>query len=1018
MNQEMYDNSIAIIGMSGYFPKAKNTQEFWEKLINGEDCITRFTDEELQAEGEDPSLLQKTNYVRAKGTIDYPESFDAGFFGISPAEAMTIDPQQRIFLELCWSSIEDAGINLDKEDREIGVFGAGGMSTYLLHNLSKNPHLFQENDRYQLMLGNDKDYLSTRVSYKLNLSGPSMTIQTACSSSLVAVHTACQSLLNGECDMALAGGVSVSFPHKRGYLYHKGMILSPDGHCKPFDADAEGTVEGTGAGVVLLKRLEDAVNDNDRIYAVIRGSAINNDGAEKVGYTAPSVNQQAAVIREAMDIAGVDSSEISYVETHGTGTPLGDPIEIAALIKAFRQQTDKIGYCAIGSLKSNIGHLNSAAGIASLIKVALSLKNECIPASLHFTAPNPKIPFEKSPFLVNNQTRKWERGNKSRFAGISSFGIGGTNAHLILEEAPIPFKTIQSNRPWHALTISAKTEEAAIRNSMNLKDFLEKKKDIDISDVAFTLQTGRKEHEFRQSFICRTLEDATKVISEHSNQVSLASNNSKVVWMFSGQGSQHVGMAREIYASEPIFKREFDACCEILRPHLLGQDLHDLIFAETNERERLESKLKNTAFAQPALFTLEYSLAKLLMSWGMKPEAMLGHSVGEYVAATLAEVMSLQDALAVIAFRGRLMQSLPEGSMLSVVLNENELQKRLERYSELSIAAINTINNCVVSGPTDAIEVFRELLEKEGISSKLLHTSHAFHSAMMNPILEQFTEFLRGIKFAEPSRPFMSNVTGKWITKEQACSPNYWAKHLRETVRFTSMIQFLEKEGFSQFVEVGPGQSLSSLTRQIIKSASTVPLLPSVRENIEDDAHLMRAIGKLWCSGIHVDWPALYEDEIREKVELPLYSFDRQLYSFDTSQLVNLKREDAQKTETLKSTIYKERQNIKTEYVPPENELELVLAEFWQDLFHVNPIGRNDDFFELGGNSLMAIQLLGRVKSIFQVEVSVNELFKNPTVEGLAYQVLEGIEVLTEEQAEEIERILSSRLLEVNSNEN
>ncbi|QWU15607.1 Acyl transferase domain-containing protein [Paenibacillus sophorae] len=1012
MSQENHENSIAIVGLSGYFPKARNTQEFWQRLITETECITRLTDEELLADGEDPELLGHPNYVRAKGIIDDPEAFDAGFFGISPAEATMVDPQHRLFLECCWSAIEDAGMNLDTESRAIGVFGAGGMSTYLLHNLTQNPRLLRENDSYQLMLGNDKDYIATRVSFKLNLSGPSISVQTACSSSLVAVHMACQSLLNGECDMALAGGASVSFPHKRGYVYQKGMVLSSDGHCRPFDAKAEGTVEGTGVGVVLLKRLEDAIEDNDRIYSVIRGSAINNDGSEKIGYTAPSVDKQAAVISEALYIAGVDPSEISYVEAHGTGTPLGDPIEITALTKAFRQHTDRVGYCAIGSLKSNLGHLNSAAGIAGLIKVALSLKNECIPASLHYSTPNPNIDFEHSPFFVNTRIAPWKIGQDTRFAGISSFGIGGTNVHMVLSEAPTPVKSTPSQRRAHTLMISAKTKDSVLRYALELQKFLETNKDTDLADVAFTLQTGRREFEYRRAVVGRTVEEAIAQLADGSQRLEAADQASQMVWMFSGQGSQHVGMAREIYASEPTFRREFDACCDMLRPHLEGQDIKRLIFAEPEEEEKAAAELRNTAIAQPALFVVEYSLARLLLSWGMEPAAMLGHSIGEYVAATLAGVMSLQDALALVTHRGRLMQGLPRGSMLSVALAEHDLLPRLNQHLDLDIAAINSKSSCVVSGPTTAVEAFKASLEAEGISSTMLHTSHAFHSAMMEPILASFTELVRGIRLTPPAKPFLSNVTGTWITQEQACSSQYWALHLREAVRFASMIEFLEGEGFTHFVEVGPGQVLTSLARQTLKNASAVPVLPSVREKQGDAARLMGALGTLWSAGLQMDWSSLYNEETRVKVDLPLYSFDRQTYSLNAGASMPVRH--AEQAPVAKPKAYQERRNIKNDYVEPENELEMIIAEIWQDLFQVSPIGREDDFFELGGNSLMGIQLLGRIKSIFKVEVSVSNLFESPTIGSLASQVLDKLDTLTEEEAEEVQQTLATLLIGVN----
>ncbi|WP_050570231.1 type I polyketide synthase [Dickeya dadantii] len=1007
MNQGNYEHSIAVIGLSGYFPQSRNVEEFWQWLIRGKECISHFTDEELIADGEDPQLLNNPDYVRAKGTITEPEYFDASFFGISPAEAALIDPQHRLFLECCWHAIEDSGCNLDAAGA-VGVFGSAGMSTYLLHHLTQNPSLLREYDSYQLMLGNDKDYIATRVSFKLNLSGPSISVQTACSSSLVAVHLACQSLLNGECDMALAGGASVSFPHSRGYLYQKGMIFSPDGHCRPFDKHAAGTVEGNGAGVVLLKRLEDAIADNDRICAVIRGSAINNDGAEKIGYTAPSVVRQTEVISEALDIAGVDAGHISYVETHGTGTPLGDPIEIAALTNAFRQHTDKIRYCALGSLKSNLGHLNSAAGVAGLIKVVLSLKNKYIPASLNYSTPNPNIDFDNSPFYVNSCSTPWTSSKDTRCAAVSSFGIGGTNAHIVLSEAPSSINTIPSLRQSHILTISAKTKNSVVRYCNDLQHFLQKNRDLALEDIAFTMQTGRQEFEYRRAIVGNTIDEVITKLADTVDNVGSIEHKNRMVWMFSGQGSQHIGMAREVYSSEPFFHNEFDRCCALLEPHLAGKDIRQAIFSSAGNTELASAELKNTAIAQPALFVVEYCLARLLLSWGIEPAAMLGHSIGEYVAATLAGVMSLPDALMLVVHRGRLMQGLPTGSMLSVALAEEALQQRLEEFPSLDIAAVNSQSNCVISGPLADVETLRVVLKESGIASTLLHTSHAFHSAMMEPILAPFTELLRNIRLSPPTRPFLSNVTGSWITQEQACSPAYWALHLRQPVRFAAMIGLLEDEGFTHFVEVGPGQVLTSLSRQILSTATVMPLLSSVRAQQSNVSYLMETIGRLWSVGFHVDWRSVYHHEVRCKVALPLYAFDRQRYSL--SKAVAPCALTTTQQSVMQPDVSQRQHHVRNDYVEPENELEWILAEMWQALLQISPVGRNDDFFELGGNSLIGIQLLERIRATFMVEVSVNDLFAAPTVSNLAAQMLDKLSTLTEEEANEVQKTLAAWL--------
>ena len=882
-------SEIAIIGMGGRFPEAKNIDEFWKNLQNGIESISFFTDEELLSSGISSSVLSDPNYVKAQATLKDVEFFDASFFGFNPREAEITDPQHRLFLECAWEALESAGYNSETYKGSIGVYAGSSLSDYLIKlYLNQNTIQFLSHD--QLVIGCDKDYLTTRVSYKLNLDGPSYTVQTACSTSLVAVHLACQSLLNGESDIALAGGVSIRLARKAGYFYTEGGIQSPDGHCRAFDAKAQGTVSGEGVGIVVLKRLEEALADGDCIHAVIKGSAINNDGSFKVSYTAPRIDTQAKVIRTAQIIAEVEPQTITYIEAHGTATPIGDPIEIAALTQAFRDRTRKKGFCAIGSVKTNIGHLDAAAGVAGLIKTTLALKHKQIPPSLHFQEPSPQIDFINSPFYVNNSLSDWKTNINGipRRAGVSSFGIGGTNAHVILEEAPV-VEPSGSSRPWQLLLFSAKTSTAIKTVTTNIAAHLQQHT-LNLADVAYTLKVGRRAFNHRRMVVCQNLDDAVKVLSSEDPQQVFThyqeSCNRPVVFMFSGQGAQYVNMGRELYQSEPIFREQVDQCCEVLKPHI-GLDLRTVLYPSEQQAQQATQQLLQTAITQPALFVIEYALAQLWMVWGVQPEAMIGHSIGEYVAATLAGVFSLEDALALVAQRGKLMQQLPTGAMLSVQLPEDEVQPLLE--PELSLAASNSPSSCVVSGSTEAVEKLQQQLQQKGAGCRRLHTSHAFHSQMMEPIIDQYTQNLQLVKLNPPQIPFVSNVSGTWITQAEATDPNYWATHLRQPVRFSEGVTELFKQPKRIFLEVGSGRTLSTFTKQ--HQQEELIALTSLRhpqEQQSDVAFLLNTLGRLWLFGVQIDWSSFYTHERRHRIPLPTYPFERQRYWIETNPETNL----------------------------------------------------------------------------------------------------------------------------------
>ncbi|MCC7338880.1 MAG: HAD-IIIC family phosphatase [Pirellulaceae bacterium] len=885
------DNGIAIIGMAGRFPGAANVRELWSNITAGVCSIVDIPDVDLNLPQDSP-LRNNANLVRKSASVEDADKFDAKFFGIFPKEATLLDPQHRLLLENCWHAIEDAGYNVDTIDVPVGVFAGCYMDTYMLASLALSPkwleslaNAFHGGDLLT-ELGNDKDYLATRVSFLLNLRGPAITVQTACSTSLVAIAQACQSLVSGQCDMALAGGATLKLPQNRGYLYTEGGMVSPDGVCRAFDARARGTVFGEGCGVVLLKRVDDALADGDDIYAVIKGWGLNNDGRTKLSYTAPSVEGQAGAIAMAHRMAGIEADSITLIEAHGTGTSLGDPIEIESLSRVFRQTTDKRQYCAIGSLKTNVGHLDVAAGVAGLIKASLALRNRVLPPSLNYEQPNPNIDFESSPFFVNTQLRDWE-APFPRCAGLSSFGVGGTNAHVVIEEAPplavSPAATTPQTAP-QLILLSARSAAALEAQRLALVQHLQDHPQLDMADVAFTLQTGRKTFNYSLAAVVNDLTQAIEVLREKPPQQVFEQRQVRrgksVVFMFPGQGSQHLDMARDLYDSDSIFREAFDRCSELLLAHL-GCDLREMVFlAATDSTESATERLNQTSVAQAALFTVSYALAKRLRADGVVPSRMIGHSVGEFVAACLAGVFSLEEALRLIAFRAMRMQQMPTGSMLAVRMTEAETLEELP--NELSLAAINGPQLCVVSGPTSAVEQWQQKLEAAEVISRRLHTSHAFHSAMMDPVVEPFAEQLRGVALQTPQIPIVSTVTGQPLTDAQAVDPNYWARHLRETVRFTDALAAITTDSDAVLLEVGPGQTLSTLARQHPGrngEQSVLATLPHAKQSSSAREHLLLALGRLWQAGVDVDWKSRFGDQHhRRRLHLPVYPFERLRY--------------------------------------------------------------------------------------------------------------------------------------------
>jgi len=877
MSESLFEG-IAIIGVHGRFPGAQSAEQFWRNLVDGVETVSCFTDAELAAAGLDAEALRRGGeYVPARGILQDAECFDAAFFGVHPKEAEVMDPQQRVFLEGCWEALERAGYAPGRIGFPVGVYAGATYNTYYMHALHPRPGLIDLVGREQVMFGNEKDYMATRAAYKLDLKGPAITLNTACSSSLTAICQACQALLIYQIDMAIAGGVSVTVPQKRGYYFEEGNIGSPDGHTRSFDARAQGTVFSNGLALVVLKRLEDARADGDQIYAVIKGFALNNDGSQRVSFGAPGVPGQSAVVALAQEMAGVEPDDIGFIEAHGTATPVGDPIEVAALTEAFRRKTQRRRFCALGTVKTNVGHLDAAAGAAGLIKTALALTHGQIPASLHFTHPNPRLELDESPFFVNPATQPWARDpDRPRSAGVSSFGTGGTNAHVVVQEAP-PAGPDARSRPFQLLLVSAKTAEALEAGTRNLAAHLKSNPDVNLADAAFTLQVGRSQFVHRRALVCRDVPDAQRALEALESQRVLTAaqdlHNRPVAFMFPGQGAQQAGMGAELYRHEAAFRETVDECADLLAPWL-GQDLRADLFPAPDREEAAQDRLRQTRLTQPALFVMEYALARLLMSWGIRPAAMIGHSVGEYVAGCLAGVFSLQDALRVVARRAELVQAMPAGAMLSVRISESDLLPMLN--DSLAIAAVNSPQLCVVSGPFAAIESFERLIAEKEIAGKRLRTSHAFHSFMMEPVLAPFTELMQSVSLAPPQIPFVSNVTGQWVRHEEATSPDYWARHVRQTVRFADGVAKLMSDPQQVLVEVGPGQTLTQLACQHSARQARQPVIPTLkREREQEYPGLLTALGRLWLEGVDIDWRGYYAGEKRRRVVLPTYPFER-----------------------------------------------------------------------------------------------------------------------------------------------
>ncbi|MFD5141732.1 type I polyketide synthase [Streptomyces sp. NPDC058401] len=994
--------AVAVVGLAGRFPGARTTEEFWDHLAAGRDCLEELGDTELLAAGIPASALSGPGYVRRAAALEGFAEFDAEFFGLPPAVAAAMDPQQRLFLECCWHALEDAGHDPAARDDAVGVFASPSFSGYFGYNLLSHhdPRVLLGSGTSPALIHaltlTDPNFFATRVAHALDLRGPALTVQTACSGSLVAVHLACQSLLSGETDLALAGGMTVKVPHRAGYLHEPGSMMSADGFCRPFDAAANGTVFGSGGGVVALKRLSDALADGDRIRAVVRGTAVNNDGSLKMGFTAPSVEMQAAVIAEALAVAGLEPHEVGYVEAHGTGTVLGDPVETAALRQALDPAGDRTAPCLIGSAKGNIGHLEAASGVVGLIKTVLALEHRTLPGTAHFTAPNPELGLRDGPFEVVAGTRPWT-GPGPLVAGVSSLGVGGTNAHVVLAEAPpVPARRspdLDPDRDLAAapvLLLSARTPEALRDAGRELAGAIGP--DTDLMDVAHTL-AGRRAFGFRTAVATRSPERAAALLRAGRPAVRVAAAPPLPVLLFPGQGSPYPRMGAGLYRSGGVFRRELDCCAELFAAET-GRDPRDAVFRGD------AADLLRTDVAQPALFAVEYALARTLESHGVHPAALAGHSVGEFAAACLAGVMELTDAVRLVAARGRLMHAAPAGTMLSVRAAPGQLLARLDG-SGLELAAVNEPGACVVAGPPAAAAALSALLTTDGLTVTELRTPHAFHTAAMDEAAERFAELAAGVPLSAPAVPLLSNVTGGWMTDAEATDPERWARQMRSTVRWSDGVRTLlagtGPDGPGRaLVETGPGRTLASAARRGPDWSDAHLAVSAMRhpeERTDDGEALSRALGALWETGVEVDWSGTRHGRER-RVPLPGYPFRRVRHWTDPAEPVEPATAAAPATlgapaapTALASPAAPPAPAAPARPAPAAARAGRgaaeVLAGIWAEVLGVPSVGPDEDFFDLGGDSVLAAKVCGRAQA-FGMDLTPQDVFERPTVSRLA----------------------------------
>ena len=979
------ENLIAIIGMSGRFPQAESVDELWKNLLKGKECVQQFSKEELIEEGISQSEVESDEYIGVKGIIDSSNAFDADFFGYTVKDLMIIDPQARVLLEEVWKAIEDSGNVISNYNGRVGIYAGTGMNTYLLRAIQRG--LVQKYDDFDIMLGSDKDLLATRVAYKLNLTGPSLTVQSTCSTSLVAVHLACQGLLSGDCDMAVAGGVSISYPIKQGYKYRKGMIFSKSGHCRPFEERSDGTIFSDGVGVVVLKRLEEAVDDGDDIYGVIKGTAINNDGNNKVGFTAPSPTGQAAVIRDCLTVADVSADTIQYVEAHGTATEIGDLLEIKAISQVYREYTSERNFCAIGSIKSNIGHLNTASGIAGFIKALLVLKHGVIPVMPNFEKENENLNLEDSPFYINRQNVELKRNGMARVA-VSSFGIGGTNAHAILEEAPLSEKSVEEENEKYIFPFSAKTKSSLLMNMKKIKEWIEENKDINMGNVAMTLQTGREVFGVRRGIVSDNREDLILKLNESINEKkTVKSLKRPIYFLITGQGSQYINMAKDLYESVEYFRDIIDKGIKMIQERY-QENFLKILYPDEEYSQKAQKVINNTEYAQPLIFLVSYALGRYMISLGVQPDKIIGHSLGEYVGACLADVMSFEEGLDIIYWRGKYLQSAERGTMLAVKASKKDIEDL--NLKDVYISTINAPEAIVLGGSVNMIDEAKRILVSKNIICQSLNTSHAFHTPLMETAAEKFGQYLKQYNLKEPNIDLISNTTGQLVKKGQVCNYKYWKDHIVKPVLFERGVRQLLLEEDALFIEIGSGRTLIDLAKQQSagKNQIFMNLLPGRHYKQSHYRFFLEKLAALWEIEATVKLNG-FQGKKYHKIHMPTYQFDRQQFS-----LLEIGGEQKGNIFNNNSIHYKasiNRDGVKTPYIDPRNEVEELLLGLLKENIGIENIGVMDNFFELGLSSLSASQYALLIKESIDLDIEIQDIIEAGCVSVLSQTVTEEL---------------------------
>lgn len=983
---------IAIIGMSCRFPGADSIKVYWDNLSKGKDCIEELSDNDLRKNNITEALYSASNYVKKASHIGNIKSFDASFFEYSPREATLLDPQQRIMLELCSEALESSGYNPQNDTTNVGVFLGAGYNQYLIKNILRGRTINDSSENFLIQTSNDKDYLATRVSYKLNLKGPSIGIQTACSTSLVAVHFAVKSLLDGDCEMAMAGGITLRIPQKGGYFYESDMIVSSDGKCRPFDKAASGTVFGSGGGVVVLKKLNDAIKNNDNILCIIKGSAINNDGNSKVGYTAPSVKGQKEVIKKALKSAEVDAKTISAIEAHGTATIMGDPIEFEALNSIFGGTKRK---CAIGSVKGNIGHIENAAGIAGLIKMVLCLKNKYLVPSINFKIPNPYINIANSSLFINTKLIHWSSENKNPLrCGVSSFGIGGTNAHIVMEEfnSENNYNKKEKSSKYYPINLSAKTQESLVKNKMALSEYIQLNKNIDISDLSYSLSLRRKAYPYRLSLSCHTPQEIENGLNSSYNQNIKAITDPDIIFLFPGQGTQYKNMGKGLYEQSEVFRREIDRCNEISKS-LEGIDIVSILY-----RDEVNIDINDTKNSQPVLFAIQYALGKQLIHWGVLPNIMIGHSIGEYATFCLSGIIDLKDAIKIVLKRASLMQSVNEGEMYSVNAQKKEIEPLLT--DNISIAALNSKDLLVISGKSEQISNLLLLLDQRSIAYKKLHTSCAFHSCLMDSILDDFHRVALDIQYNPSGSRIISTLTGNLIEIGESISADYLTKQIRQTVRFQDAIKSIPNKENAIFIEIGAGNTLTTFVKQIDYTSKCVSTIQSAKSNGNSEKFLINALCSLWQFGADINWETFFYKQQKFLADLPTYKFNKKdywIYPLEVSSEITEENNsiyDIEYDEISRTTI---EDYSKTAFSEKEEQLHNVFS----NILGIKKISLDDNFFELGGHSLLATKIVTKINNTFDCHLKLKDFVKSPTIKGIA-------NILTDDDETEIANELPS----------